>query len=172
MTPVKSSLLSLLKKQVKGRFIIAGIGNPEREADRVGVEIARRGKEIYPDRFIDCGAAPENYLGPIIEKEIETLIVVDAVYSEDTHGPTLFLPEELSLQGMSTHTLSLRVMAEYLMAYGIRTLVIGISADGDRERTEEEVLSNLIELIEGRYAEAHSEETRAGVSSTLDATLR
>lgn len=137
-----------LKNYVKGSFLIAGVGNELKEFDKIGVEIVRKGREIYPEKFIDCGTTPENYLDKIIDKKIGTLIIVDAAYFKDSEKVRIIQPEELAIQGISTHSLSLKFIADYLNNYGIRTIIIGIKPGVGIEEVQKEVLSSLLELIE------------------------
>lgn len=142
---------SKIKSVISGtNFLIAGVGNELKEFDGVGVEIAREGKEIYPDKFIDCGVVPENYLHKIIDRKVEALIIVDTVYFEDVDEVKIFLPEELAIQGISSHSLSLNFIAEYLANWGIKTIIIGIKPALKNEKVKEKVLSDLFDLIEGK----------------------
>ncbi|OYD16620.1 hypothetical protein CH333_02980 [candidate division WOR-3 bacterium JGI_Cruoil_03_44_89] len=150
MTPYKKfkNQISKIKSIVNGtNFLIAGVGNELKEIDRIGVELARKGEKIYPDRFIDCGVAPENYLHEIIGRKIETLIIVDVVYFENEGDMKILMPGELALQGISTHSLSLNFMAEYLANWGIKTVIIGIKPTPKNKEVGEKLLSGLYELI-------------------------
>ncbi len=146
MTPAKP-FLPQLQSYIEGEFVVAGVGNELKGLDRVGIDIARRGRELYPEKFIDCGVAPENYLDQIINQRVKTVIVVDAVFYEDREEAKIFLPEELSMQGISTHSLSLKLVAEYLRNHGIKTVIVGIRPDSDLEKTGEKVLSRLLQLL-------------------------
>jgi hydrogenase maturation protease len=136
---------SQLKQHVKGNFLIAGIGNTFKGFDGIGVTIVRQGKQLHPDKFIDCGTVPENYLGEITSRGIKTLIIVDAVHHDGKDEVKILFPDDLSIQGMSTHSLSLSVVAEYLKNCGIRTVIVGIRPGPDIGK---EVLSSLFELID------------------------
>jgi len=142
--------ISKLKSFIRGtNFLIAGVGNELKEIDRVGVEMARKGGKTYPDRFVDCGVVPENYLHEIINRKIETLIIVDVVYFEDEGDVKILMPGELSLQGISSHSLSLNFMAEYLANWGIKTVIVGIKPTPRNKEVGEKLLSGLYELIAG-----------------------
>lgn len=141
---------SELRKHVDGDFLIAGVGNEDSETDRIGLEIARKGKEAYPDKFIDCGVAPENYLGFVVERGVKTLIIVDAVHFQSEEEARVFLPGQLSLQGISTHSLSLRLMAQYLSHYGIETLILGVKPGKHLQEMGEKILGVLLQLIRER----------------------
>jgi hydrogenase maturation protease len=139
------NISSQLKQHIKGKLLIAGIGNTFKGFDGIGVRIARQGKQLHPGKFIDCGTVPENYLGEITSRGIETLIIVDAVHHDRKDDVAVLLPDDLAVQGMSTHSLSLSVVAEYLKNCGIHTVIVGIRPGRD---VREEVLSNLFELID------------------------
>jgi len=144
MTPSKK-----IEDYINSSFVIAGVGNELKEFDKVGIEIARRGKKIYPERFIDCGAVPENYLDKIIRKKVGTLIIVDTVYFKGIDDVKVFLPEELTFQGISSHSLSLNFIAEYLKNWEIKTIIIGIKPTPRDNQIQEKVLSDLFKLISG-----------------------
>lgn len=141
------NLSKKLRNHIKGDFLIAGIGNELKEFDKIGIQIVKKGKEIYPDKFIDCGVAPENYLDKIINRGVKTLIILDAVHYEGNDAVRLLFPEDLSIQGISTHSLSLDFIAEYLRNYGIQSIIIGIKPNKNIKKTQEKVLSTLLELI-------------------------
>lgn len=151
MTPSKP-FLPQLRSHIEGDFLVAGIGNEFKELDRIGIDIAREGRELYPDKFMECGVVPENYLDRIINKKVRTLILVDVVCFEYGDKVKVFLPEELSMQGISTHSIPLKVMAEYLIRYGIKTVIVGLKPDRDIEETKENLLSYLLELAEDAQA--------------------
>lgn len=145
-----------------------GVGNELKEYDRIGVDVAKMGKELFPEEFIVGGLAPENFLGKIIKAKISTLIIVDGVYFDGTDSVRLLSPEDLTLQGISTHSLSLKLMAEYLKNYDIQTVIIGIKptclprsdersgtettrqVNDDTMEVKKEVLSALMELIRNK----------------------
>lgn len=89
-------------------------------------------------RCIDGGAAPENYLEQVVSASPDTVLVVDAVEFGGKPGEVRALdPEELSQNGLSTHTLSLRVVSDYLRARGnARILIVGIQPQSCEIGTE------------------------------------
>ena len=145
---ITQSLNRLITKSPNRDFLIAGVGNEFKEYDKIGIEIARKGKAIYPDKFYDCGIVPENYLEQIVKTGIKTLIIVDAVHYGGNDEFKIILPEELSIGGISTHSVSLNLITEYLKNYGIKTIIIGINPYHNTEETQTKILSILFELIE------------------------
>lgn len=151
-------ILNDLKDYIKGDFLIAGVGNELKEIDSIGVDIAKEGKEKYPDEFIICGIAPENWLGEIItilgkktnKEKQKILIIVDAVDfdSPDQEDIKVLFPENLSIQGISSHSLSLNFIGEYLKNFNIETIIIGIKPTAHLSRAKKDVISLLFSIIE------------------------
>ncbi|MCK4329700.1 hypothetical protein KAX02_07645 [candidate division WOR-3 bacterium] len=141
-------ILSELEDYIDDDFLVVGVGNELKNFDRAGIEIARRGREIYPDKFIDCGVTPENYLDKIINRKVKTLVIIDTVYFTERDDVRIILPEQLSLQGISTHSSSLTIVSEYLNNWGIKTLIIGIKPEPADKLIGVKVLNRLVNLIE------------------------
>ena len=141
-------ILSELEDYIDDDFLVVGVGNELKNFDRAGIEIARRGREIYPDKFIDCGVTPENYLDKIINRKVKTLVIIDTVYFTERDDVRIILPEQLSLQGISTHSSSLNIVSEYLNNWGIKTIIIGIKPEPADKLIGVKVLNRLVNLIE------------------------
>lgn len=117
--------LDKLENYLNDDFLIIGIGNDFKEFDTAGLKLIRKLKKIYPDKCIECGEVIENYLGKIIDKKVKNLIIVDTIYFDGDFK--IFSPKEISLQGISTHSLSLRTISEYLKNWGINTIIFGLN---------------------------------------------
>lgn len=110
-----------LKNWLKGaeRVVVAGIGNPIRMDDFVGVKIVRdlRGK-VNSDRvmLIEAETVPENYMQEIIDFKPTHVLLIDAgVIGLKAGESRLVNPTELTdLSAYSTHVLPLRVFLEYV----------------------------------------------------------
>ena len=62
---------------------------------------------------IDAGTVPENYIGPIIKKAPELLLVIDAIDFGASPGTVRILtPQSLSSLSTSTHTASPRLFID------------------------------------------------------------
>lgn len=100
--------------------------------DGVGPAVARRLSElIAPDErllIIDGGHAPENCLGPVIRFRPEVILFIDAIRGSRPPGALRLLSAgKADSAGGSTHTLSLGMLAEYLVAEtGAIAYVLGI----------------------------------------------
>jgi len=96
-----------------GNTLIIGIGNTLKGDDGAGCFVCEQLKDIAPERVINAGTVPENFIGPIIERRPEVLVVVDAIDFGGSAGQVkIFAPRELSSAAISTHTLSPRLFVD------------------------------------------------------------
>jgi len=111
-----------LRKWLDGaeRVVVAGIGNPIRSDDFVGVKIVQGLKAKVPDRvmLIECETVPEAYLQHITEFEPTHVLLVDAAILALRPGESrLVEPSKLTdFQALSSHMLPLRLFCEYISA--------------------------------------------------------
>ncbi len=100
------------------RVVIAGIGNPLRKDDFVGVKIVRDLKNrVSPSVYlIECETVPESFMKPIIELNPSHILIVDAALLNSEPGALkLVSAKELKEQQVvSTHALPLRIFCQYL----------------------------------------------------------
>jgi hydrogenase 3 maturation protease len=109
-----------LKKWLKDayRIVIAGIGNPMRMDDFVGVKIAQdlKGKVSGRVMLLECETVPESYVQQILDFDPTHLLLIDAAFLGLKPGEAkLVNPEQLvGSSAFSTHMLPLRIFCEYL----------------------------------------------------------
>lgn len=100
------------------RVVVAGIGNPIRMDDFVGVRVVQilRGKVSDKVLLIECESVPESYIQQIIDFHPTHILLIDAALLGLNPGEPEFLsPKELTVfPAYSTHILPLRVFCEYL----------------------------------------------------------
>lgn len=100
------------------RVVIAGIGNPLRKDDFVGVKIVRnlRNKVSEAVYLIECETVPESFIKPIEEFKPTHILVIDAALLNLKPGSSkLVEPAQLAEQtAISTHALPLQIFCEYL----------------------------------------------------------
>jgi hydrogenase 3 maturation protease len=100
------------------RVVIAGIGNPIRMDDFVGVKIVRelRGKVPANVHLIECETVPEGFAHEIVEFNPTHILLIDAAALGMEGGQvTLFPPEKLaSFSVVSSHMLPLRIFCDFL----------------------------------------------------------
>jgi len=104
-----------LKNILKGKVCIVCVGNIERGDDGIGPRLAERIRAKVPYEVIDTGTAPENYTGVIARLKPDTIIIIDAIYFDGKPGEIkLFSAEDLHCGKVSTHDISLKLLAKYL----------------------------------------------------------
>ncbi|MBC7130877.1 hydrogenase 3 maturation endopeptidase HyCI [Candidatus Bathyarchaeota archaeon] len=113
-----------IKKRLREWFIeaekvvIAGVGNPIRMDDSVGVKIVQALKGKVSDRvyLIECETVPESYIWQIEEFHPTHILLIDAALIGLEPGELMFVePEILGFSpAFSTHMLPLRIFCEYL----------------------------------------------------------
>ena len=84
MTKVEHNLQTGLERWLNKsrKIVIAGIGNPIRNDDFVGVKIVQELRNKVSEKVIlfECETVPESYLQPIIELNPTHIILIDAAY--------------------------------------------------------------------------------------------
>ncbi len=100
------------------KVVIAGIGNPLRKDDFVGVKIVRKlqGRVSSSVYLIECEAVPENFLDSILEFNPSHLLIIDAALLNLKPGSSKLLSSKhlKKQQAVSTHALPLRIFCDYL----------------------------------------------------------
>ena len=111
---------SALKDWFSGaeKVVVAGVGNPFRRDDFVGVEIVRRlkGKVSENVYLIEAETIPESYMQQITEFKPSHILLVDAGIINKSAGTAhLADPAQLTRKtSISTHTLPLRIFCDYI----------------------------------------------------------
>jgi hydrogenase 3 maturation protease len=112
--------LQTMRRELKGRVVLLGVGNRIRGDDAAGPELIEILKKKPPDIekpifLFDGGELPENYLIPIVNLKPNIVIIVDAVDFGGRPGAIKLFPIRQIPQGsFSTHRLSLRFLGSYL----------------------------------------------------------
>ncbi|MCS7163703.1 MAG: hydrogenase 3 maturation endopeptidase HyCI [Thermodesulfovibrio sp.] len=124
--------LSEFLKNIKGKILIAGIGNPLRGDDAVGSYIIKR---LVNDRInavlVDCEDQLERFIEKIIQHKPETIIFIDALHMNQKPGSVAFLTEEnLENIRVSTHQGNLSMCIKYIKArIKTKVFIIGIQPE-------------------------------------------
>ena len=111
-----------LKKWFSGaqKVVIAGIGNPFRRDDFVGVEIVRKLQNHVSQSvfLIEAETVPESFMHQITIFKPTHILLIDAGVINQTPGtPQLADTKQLMRKSaISTHTLPLRIFCDYLTA--------------------------------------------------------
>jgi len=100
------------------RVVIAGIGNPIRMDDFVGVRVVQQlqGKVSEKVFLIECETVPESFIQQIMDFKPSHILLVDAAILGLRPGDSrLINPKNLTdFPAFSTHMLPLRIFCEYL----------------------------------------------------------
>lgn len=113
-----------LQKELKnwfmnhGKVVIAGIGNPIRLDDFVGVKIVQdlQGKLSGNVHLIECETVPESFMDEIVQLKPSHVLLIDAAVMELKIGEVrLFDAEKVTnFPAISTHMLPLRIFCDYI----------------------------------------------------------
>ncbi len=100
------------------KVVVAGIGNPLRRDDFVGVKIVRDLQDSVSSSvyLIECETVPENFIEPIIKFNPSHVLIIDAALLNLKPGSSKLIdPGQMVKQkAISTHALPLRIFCEYL----------------------------------------------------------
>jgi hydrogenase 3 maturation protease len=116
----KSNIQRELEDWLAGaeKVVIAGIGNPIRTDDFVGVKIVQDVNGQVSERvyLIECETVPESFLEPIIEFKPTHVLLIDAAFLGLKPGATRLIdPEQIAaFPAVTTHMLPLRIFCEYI----------------------------------------------------------
>jgi hydrogenase 3 maturation protease len=111
---------SSLKEWFSGaqKVVVAGIGNPFRRDDFVGVEIVRNLQNRVSESvfLIEAETVPESFMDPITKFKPTHILLIDAGIMNQKPGTSkLADPTQLMRKtSISTHTLPLRIFCDYL----------------------------------------------------------
>jgi hydrogenase 3 maturation protease len=101
------------------KIVIAGIGNPIRMDDFVGVKIVQdlHGKVSDKVLLIECETVPESYLQQIIDFGPTHILLIDAAILglNPSEAKLVKLEELANFPAFTTHMLPLRIFCEYLV---------------------------------------------------------
>jgi hydrogenase 3 maturation protease len=144
-----------------GKVVVAGIGNPIRKDDFVGVKIVQdlQGKVPKNVQLIECETVPESYMQDIVDFKPSHVLLVDAAILGLKPGETrLVFPEQITdFPAITTHVLPLRIFCEYITKMSEAKIALLLIEPQDTEfgegltapmqTTAEKITKQLIELL-------------------------
>lgn len=122
-------LEEMMRKKLSGRrVLLIGVGNTLRGDDAAGPQVIKLLAGKVAAELLDVGETPENYLGSILAKKAEIIVVVDAAEMGAAPGDIAFMGiDELIGRGLSTHQLPLHLFLRYVSEQtGADIVVVGI----------------------------------------------
>jgi hydrogenase maturation protease HycI len=100
------------------RVVIAGIGNPFRKDDFIGVQIVRnlKNKTSSSVYLIEAETIPESYMQQIVDFKPTHILLIDAGIINRSPGTSQLvdISQLIRKTSISTHTLPLRIFCDYL----------------------------------------------------------
>jgi len=100
------------------RVVVAGVGNPIRRDDFVGVKIVQNlhGKVSKAVCLIECETVPESFMQEIVDFKPSHILLIDAAVLGLKPGEVrLVFPEQVAgFPAVTTHVLPLRIFCEYI----------------------------------------------------------
>jgi hydrogenase 3 maturation protease len=114
------NIRDVLEKWFAGadRVVIAGIGNPIRRDDFVGVKIVQdlKGKVSDKVNLLECETVPESFMQEIIDLKPSHVLLIDAATLGLKPGESrLVFPEQVAhFPAVTTHILPLRIFCDYI----------------------------------------------------------
>ncbi|MCD6301045.1 MAG: hydrogenase maturation protease [Staphylothermus sp.] len=157
----------LIKKICSQRTVIAFIGSPLRNDDRVALLIyndliVRLKNNLMNIWFIECEYGLENCIHEIVRKNPETLIIVDAILSQELKPGEIVLAswdhvrDKIGLA--TTHNIPIYITLSllssqvvineiYLLGIRIKDIGIGMSISDEVDSGREKLADLLLEVI-------------------------
>lgn len=136
--------------KIKPKKVLLGVGNSLRSDDGAGSFIAQNFKH-RSWAVLDGKTAPENITSVIKEMQPQLLVIIDATHMNLEAGSLRIIPSEkiISLH-ISTHSMPLFFLMEYLKPYCQRIIFIGIQPLSTKigENISKPVLESCYLLIE------------------------
>lgn len=163
MTKEKLDLREILKKWCADckTIVVAGIGNPIRSDDFVGVKIVQdlQGQVPKGVHLIECETVPESFMHEIVDIKPSHMLLIDsALLGLKPAEIRLVFPEQVTdFPAVTTHQLPLRVFCEYitkmtgakiaLLLIEPKNVAFGEGLTPEVQEVAEKITEILLELI-------------------------
>ena len=102
----------------KKKVVIAGIGNPIRQDDDVGIKIVQNLQGKVPENvcLLECETVPESYILDIEQFKPTHVLLIDAAFLGLKPGEASLLDTEkiADFPAITTHMLPLKIFCEYV----------------------------------------------------------
>jgi hydrogenase 3 maturation protease len=145
----------------KEKIVIAGIGNPIRQDDYVGLKIVEdlQGKVPVSVCLLECETVPESYLLDIEQFKPTHVLLIDAAFLGLKPGSaSLFDAQKIvDFPAITTHVLPLRVFCEYisqstgakigLLLVEPKSIEFGEGLSVEVEQAAEQLATQLLSLL-------------------------
>lgn len=117
-----------LRRALKGKVLLLGVGNELRSDDGAGAILAGRLENRLRATVLNAGSALESFLSPVLREAPHTVALIDAVHFDGRPGELrIFHAADLRLARLGTHGMSPGLFMEMLEREGVpHALLIGI----------------------------------------------
>lgn len=136
------------------KLAIIGVGNELRKDDAVGITLTEQLQKVFNNpkvQVMSGGTTPENLTGPLRKWQPSHILLIDAAQLGLSPGDwQLVEADKITGTGFSTHTFSLKELANYLRStIKAKVLVLGIEPKetGFGEGLSPEVKQTVAELV-------------------------
>ena len=135
-------------------MVVVGVGSEMRGDDAAGMEVVRRLRKVLksPNVFlIEGGVAPENFTSKIRRFQPSHVIFIDATdFGAEPGEVVLAEPEAITGESISTHTMSLSILAKYIREQtGAKVALLGIQPARAQMGAEmSEVVKDSVKRVE------------------------
>jgi hydrogenase 3 maturation protease len=100
------------------KVVLAGVGNPIRMDDFVGIRIIQllQGRVSKNVLLIECETVPESFIQRIVDFNPTHVLLIDAAFLDASPGDSRLLKTEqlINHPAISTHTLPLKIFCDYV----------------------------------------------------------
>jgi hydrogenase 3 maturation protease len=143
------------------KVVVAGIGNPIRSDDYVGLNIVEKLKGKLPGTvcLLECETVPESYLLDIEEFNPTHVLLIDAAFLGLNPGEVSLVDAEkiADFSAITTHLLPLRIFCEYvkqatgakiaLLLIEPKSMEFGEGLTAEAQAAAESLTKILLELL-------------------------
>ncbi len=129
---VDRDFLEQLEALRGSKVLILGIGNVLKGDDGAGPAVCEKLKTAnICAEVMDAGTVPENYIGPIIKRSPENLLIIDATDFDASPGSIkMFGTGDLNSYAFTTHTLSAHLFVNMIrQEIDVEVYLIGIQPE-------------------------------------------
>ncbi len=123
-----SGVFEPVKNLNANKTVILCIGNRLKGDDAAGCAVFDLLKDKIKSEIIDVGTVPENFIGQVIKKAPQNVIIIDAVdFAAPAGTIKLFSPHQAESFSISTHLVSLKLFCDCISSeVNCRFFLIGI----------------------------------------------
>jgi hydrogenase maturation protease len=121
-----------LRSSLQGRLCVMGVGNVDYSDDGFGVYVAEELLAAGVADVIIAGTAPERYLALVADQSFDDLLLIDALDFGKPPGTVILLNAAqivCAFPQISTHKISLSVLAKVLEEAGTRVWLLGVQPE-------------------------------------------